>query len=747
MALAVGTIVAAACGAQGDGNGGDSEDLGEGQSAIVQSLGGEAEPNASVAQATPLPNNDCVVRGSVNPTTDADFYSFTANAGDKVYVATMGAGSTVATSGDTRLQLIASDGTTVIDADDDNGAQGTFSSTIAGRTIPASGTYYVKVDGFNGTTVIRPYDLHFRVQTSVQKAEAEPNDSVGTATPITTAGRVTGALSALSDIDIYAITLNAGDTIFASLDNDPERDGTNTSSKLGIGLFNNKFMVIDDTTTSVTFDGTFTATSEAQFMTVKTAGTYYVEVIGQTSGTASTYELSVSVHPRASQAGCLTFTNNTPVVLPSAAATYQSVLTIPAQGVPFRVGSATVSVNLDHTGMTDLDVGLLAPAPGNNYMSLFTDVGSTVETKLDLDFDQTAGLPIAASTTHFNANGDVLQGWMAMPENVYTLEWLNGVDAVGNWTLVLRDDTAASGSGTLNSWSMTVCPMPAPTCPPGTTLTTVFSTDFEANDGSFTHTGTADEWAYGAPTLGAAPIVGCASGTSCWKTDLTGGYNASSSQDLLSPVVNLAGISGPIHAIWSHSYQMETATNDHYVVSVENPGPANAKPIFQHLGATMTDSIGSPATTVQQSKAWGAVDSDISAYAGQQVQLRFHLDSNSSTHLAGVAVDDVTIVGCLPAVCGDAVPNGLEQCDDGNAVDGDGCDTNCKFTACGNGILTAGETCDDGNLGAGDGCSPACAPELGFTCTPTSPSVCTGDCGDGIQVGGEACDDGNGGGR
>jgi cysteine-rich repeat protein len=60
------------------------------------------------------------------------------------------------------------------------------------------------------------------------------------------------------------------------------------------------------------------------------------------------------------------------------------------------------------------------------------------------------------------------------------------------------------------------------------------------------------------------------------------------------------------------------------------------------------------------------------------------------------------------AVCGDGVSEAPEVCDDGNLVDGDGCDSNCTPTACGNGIVTMGEECDDGNLAPGDCCSPLC---------------------------------------
>jgi cysteine-rich repeat protein len=63
------------------------------------------------------------------------------------------------------------------------------------------------------------------------------------------------------------------------------------------------------------------------------------------------------------------------------------------------------------------------------------------------------------------------------------------------------------------------------------------------------------------------------------------------------------------------------------------------------------------------------------------------------------------------AVCGNGTVEVPELCDDGNLVDGDGCDSNCTPTGCGNGIVTAGEQCDDGNTVSGDCCSATCVNE------------------------------------
>jgi len=102
---------------------------------------------------------------------------------------------------------------------------------------------------------------------------------------------------------------------------------------------------------------------------------------------------------------------------------------------------------------------------------------------------------------------------------------------------------------------------------------------------------------------------------------------------------------------------------------------------------------------------------------------------------SGETCDDGNLVdgdgcdsNCTPTGCGNGITSTNEQCDDNNLADGDGCDSNCTFTACGNGVPTAGEICDDGDLVDGDGCDS--------NCTPTG-------CGNGITSSGEDCDDTN----
>lgn len=61
--------------------------------------------------------------------------------------------------------------------------------------------------------------------------------------------------------------------------------------------------------------------------------------------------------------------------------------------------------------------------------------------------------------------------------------------------------------------------------------------------------------------------------------------------------------------------------------------------------------------------------------------------------------------------CGNSNLELIEQCDDGNAVSGDGCSAECLWEECGNDIIDPNEECDDGNVYDGDGCSSSCAKE------------------------------------
>jgi cysteine-rich repeat protein len=85
---------------------------------------------------------------------------------------------------------------------------------------------------------------------------------------------------------------------------------------------------------------------------------------------------------------------------------------------------------------------------------------------------------------------------------------------------------------------------------------------------------------------------------------------------------------------------------------------------------------------------------------------------------------------CGAATCGNGVVDAGEECDDGNAVNGDGCDVTCM-------LETNGELCSDRLDNDGDGLVDCADPDC------ASYPGCAGYCGDGILDAGEECDDGN----
>lgn len=105
--------------------------------------------------------------------------------------------------------------------------------------------------------------------------------------------------------------------------------------------------------------------------------------------------------------------------------------------------------------------------------------------------------------------------------------------------------------------------------------------------------------------------------------------------------------------------------------------------------------------------------------------------------LPGAKTSSTNVASVLKAQAAPA--DAGEECDDGNAVAGDGCGATCKKEVCGDGTVQAkgadgkgntedDEECDDGNIDRGDGCDEVCKKEK---------------CGNGVHDYGEECDNGD----
>jgi cysteine-rich repeat protein len=114
-------------------------------------------------------------------------------------------------------------------------------------------------------------------------------------------------------------------------------------------------------------------------------------------------------------------------------------------------------------------------------------------------------------------------------------------------------------------------------------------------------------------------------------------------------------------------------------------------------------------------------------------------------------------------ICGNNIREGTEACD-GVALGGETCisqgftggtlkcKADCTFdtssctaapiTQCGNGKIEGTEQCDDGNTVSGDGCDSLCKAETGWSCTGGAGalSTCTAICGNNNTKGNELCD-------
>jgi hypothetical protein len=242
----------------------------------------ETEPNNTPATANPLTlTGGCgAASGAISPGNDVDYYSFTAAPGSKVW-ALVDAGP-----GDSILTLFGPDGTTVLEVDDDDAPGNNCGSTvlafhssaIAGHTLTAGGTYFLRVSSFANST-ISAYKLFVTVTTS-STAESEPNDTAATAntlvTPFSPIGVRTGAITPAGDADFYSVTVNVPATFQISADADPLRDGVGTDLVLD-------FIAPDGTTVLFTADQSNPGTTPPQaesFCFIVNPGTYYVRVTG-----------------------------------------------------------------------------------------------------------------------------------------------------------------------------------------------------------------------------------------------------------------------------------------------------------------------------------------------------------------------------------------------------------------------------------------------------------------------------------
>ena len=169
-------------------------------------------------------------------------HSFTAGADYRMYAATMTGFS--GGSADTLRDVIASEKTTVLEADDNGGAIGT-PPHIAGTVLPI-GTYYVRGRRFNTASppgTIHPYDFYLRVLSGSPIPERQPNDEGAPQAPRSNGWRNRVIGPAAAKQDSFAITVNGRDTIGVIVAVDLERGAPVWNVIAGTGKFAGAFVI------------------------------------------------------------------------------------------------------------------------------------------------------------------------------------------------------------------------------------------------------------------------------------------------------------------------------------------------------------------------------------------------------------------------------------------------------------------------------------------------------------------------
>jgi len=219
--------------------------------------------------------------------------------------------------------------------------------------------------------------------------------------------------------------------------------------------------------------------------------------------------------------------------------------------------------------------------------------------------------------------------------------------------------------------------------------TPIWCADFENGAADWTHgasPSTRDEWEAGTPLgLGGDPKA-AHGGTGVLGIDLTndGVYRNRVTSWAESPEIDLAGNTSGVRLQYYRWLGSEDGFFDPARVMV------NGTKVWQSFTSAV-DPSGAGVNSID--KEWRFQDIDLEDQAASgKVKLRFELDADDGLSFGGWTVDDVClVVGKAGPTCGNGLVEGAETCDDGNAVDGDGCSATCvDETAGGGGCCSVG---------------------------------------------------------
>ncbi|MGB4975818.1 MAG: hypothetical protein WBR35_03685, partial [Anaerolineae bacterium] len=364
-------------------------------------------------------------------------------------------------------------------------------------------------------------------------------------------------------------------------------------------------------------DFTLAVTPASQQICVGANAAYNVN-IGSVSGYNSPVTLSASGNP-----GAAGFSTN-PVTPPGA-----STMTISgaaAGSYNFNVVGTAAGPNVHQTAV-DLTVQAAAPgvpvltAPANGALNVpaaptFTWNAASGAGTYDIQVATDAGfVTVVASATGLTGTT-----WNGASLNTSTTYY---------WRVKANNACGAGAYSAVFSFTTQAAPGD---CGPGTTANILYTNDFEAGAGGWTHSGTGDTWALST----ARPH----SGTTSWKANDSATV---SDQRLVSPAVVLPSGQNPVTLkFWNYQHiesSGATACYDGAIVEVSTDGGAtwtqvpNASLLTDPYNGVVSGSFGNPLAGLQ---AWCSNPAqpylnsivDVTSYAGQTASFRMRLGTD-----------------------------------------------------------------------------------------------------------------------
>jgi len=171
----------------------------------------------------------------------------------------------------------------------------------------------------------------------------------------------------------------------------------------------------------------------------------------------------------------------------------------------------------------------------------------------------------------------------------------------------------------------------------------IFSDNFDGpNDNGWTHSGAQDSWQRGVPTAGPSGPV---SPPNVWATNLSGDYANNANCSLVSPVISLKNVNNATLA-FMHWYELETNWDKGFVEITKNGGTTWTQlAVYSHSTNGMV---------------WAPVSINLNSYVGNDVQIRFRLQTDGSVVKKGWYIDNFRVVSA-------SVPTSLGETADPNA--------------------------------------------------------------------------------